>query len=104
MSNLALHSSRGVSLTITKHFSERDSCCHLDETLDLVQSLSVRRIANPKTIKRKSTISVLVSCDADVGVVVVVVRKIPVSNRRSEYDVASASQGPLTFYRIQCHG
>lgn len=59
--------------TIAEHLGKGDSCCNLDETLDLVQGLSMGRIANAEAIKRKSTVSILVSRDADVRVGIVIV-------------------------------
>lgn len=64
---------------VAKHLCECRSSLHFEERLDLVERLAVGRITDSETIEGESAEFVLVGCNVDVGVVEVVVGKIPVT-------------------------
>jgi hypothetical protein len=65
--------------SISEHLCKLSSCCNLEEDLDLIQRLSVGRVADPETVKAESAIFVLIRSNIDVAVIVVVERQVPVS-------------------------
>jgi len=65
--------------SIAKHLCELSGCCNLEEDLNLVQRLAVRRIADSQTVEAKSGVFVLICSNIHVAVVVVIEWQIPVS-------------------------
>jgi hypothetical protein len=66
--------------SFTSFGSEGLESCNLKVNLDLVQWITLGRSTDSKTVPGKSRVAVLIDCARNIAVVVVVVRKVPVTS------------------------
>lgn len=65
---------------VSQHAGQELECSNFEVNLDFVDRLATRRHSNAETVVEEGGVSILVGGIADVGIVIVVVREVPVAS------------------------
>lgn len=90
---------------VAQHIRQLRQSGYLQESLDLVDRLAMRRITNPQAIIRQGAVFISVGCDINIAIIEVVVRDVPVPSQtlvdfsKSERTISHVLSNPTPCVR-----